>query len=81
MNDTIAAIATSVGVSAINIIKVSGSKAIEITNSIFKGKDLTKVNPFTINYGFIMDGKEKIDEVLVSVFKAPIHRRRYNRNK
>ena len=71
MNDTIAAIATSVGVSAINIIKVSGSKAIEITNSIFKGKDLTKVNPFTINYGFIMEKDEKIDEVLVSVFKAP----------
>ena len=71
MNDTIAAIATSVGVSAINIIKVSGSKAIEITNSIFKGKDLTKVNPFTINYGFIVEKNEKIDEVLVSVFKAP----------
>ncbi len=71
MEDTIAAIATSVGVSAINIIKVSGSKAIEITNSIFKGKDLSKVNPFTINYGFIMENEEKIDEVLVSVFKAP----------
>ena len=71
MEDTIAAIATSVGVSAINIIKVSGSKAIEITNSLFKGKDLRMVEPFTINHGFIMDENEKVDEVLVSVFKAP----------
>ena len=71
MEDTIAAIATSVGVSAINIIKVSGSKAIEVVNSIFKGKDLTKVKGFTINYGFIMDNEETIDEVLVSVFHSP----------
>ncbi len=71
MEDTIAAIATSVGVSAINIIKVSGPKAIEIVNSIFKGKDLTKVKGFTINYGFIMDKEETVDEVLVSVFHSP----------
>ena len=71
MEDTITAIATSVGVSAINIIKVSGPKALDIVNSIFKGKDLTKVKGFTINYGFIMDKKEIIDEVLVSVFHAP----------
>ena len=71
MTDTIAAIATAVGVSAINIIKVSGPEAIKIVNSIFKGKDLTKVNTFTINYGFIMDKNEKIDEVLVSIFHAP----------
>ena len=71
MEDTITAIATSVGVSAINIIKVSGPKALDIVNSIFKGKDLTKVKGFTINYGFIMDKEEIIDEVLVSVFHAP----------
>lgn len=71
MNDTIAAIATSVGVSAINIIKVSGDKSIEIVNSLFKGKDLNKVETNTINYGYIMDKNEKIDEVLVSVFKNP----------
>jgi len=71
MTDTIAAISTAVGESAINIIKVSGPKAINITNKIFKGKDLNKVNGFTINYGYIMDKEEKIDEVLVSVFLAP----------
>lgn len=71
MNDTICAIATSQGVGAIAIVRVSGEESIEIVNSIFKGKDLTKVNSHTINYGHIMDGEEVIDEVLVSVMKSP----------
>ncbi len=71
MTDTIAAISTLVGASAINIIKVSGTNAINIVNEIFKGKDLTKVNPNTINYGYIVSENEKIDEVLVSVFHSP----------
>ena len=71
MNDTICAIATSQGVGAIAIVRVSGEEAIDIVNSIFKGKDLTKVNSHTINYGHIMDNEEVIDEVLVSVMKSP----------
>lgn len=71
MNDTIAALATALGVGAISIIRVSGEEAISIVNSIFKGKDLTKVEDHTINYGFIVDKDKKIDEVLVSVMKAP----------
>ena len=72
MTDTIAAISTAVGTSAINIIKVSGNKSLEIVNNIFKGKeDLTKVPTHTIHYGFIIDKEEKIDEVLVSVFLSP----------
>ncbi len=71
MNDTIAAIATAVGRSAINIIKISGPDSLIITNKIFKGKDLTQVASHTINYGFIMDKNEKVDEVLVSVFLPP----------
>jgi tRNA modification GTPase len=71
MNDTICAIATSVGNGAISIIRVSGDDAIEIVNSIFKGKDLTKVESHTINYGHIVDNDKVIDEVLVSVMKAP----------
>lgn len=71
MNDTIAAVATALGIGAISIIRVSGTKSIEIVNSIFKGKDLTKVQDHTINYGYIIDGNTKIDEVLVSVMKAP----------
>lgn len=71
MEDTIAAISTIVGESALNVIKVSGKDSIEIVNKIFSGKDLTKVKSHTIHYGFIMDKNEKIDEVLVSIFKAP----------
>ena len=72
MNDTISAISTAVGTSAINIIKVSGPDAISIVNKMFKGKNLTEVPTYTINYGFIVDeNNEKIDEVLVSIFKSP----------
>lgn len=72
MNDTICAIATSQGVGAIAIIRVSGEEAVEIVNKIFKGKDLTKVNSHTINYGHVVDKSGNvIDEVLVSVMLAP----------
>ena len=71
MNDTIAAISTALGVGAISIVRVSGEDAISIVNSIFKGKDLSKVETHTINYGFIVDNDEVIDEVLVSVMKSP----------
>ena len=71
MEDTICAIATASGVGAISIIRISGNDAINIVNSIFNGKDLTKVASHTINYGFIVDKNEKIDEVLISVMKAP----------
>ena len=71
MFDTICAISTTLGVGAISIIRLSGEKSIEIANKIFKGKDLTKVDSHTINYGYIIDGTEIIDEVLVSIMKAP----------
>lgn len=69
-NDTIAAIATSMGRSAVNIIKISGPKSISIVSKIFT-KDLSKLEPNTINYGFIKEGNELIDEVLVSLFTSP----------
>lgn len=71
MNDTITAISTTLGVGAIAIIRVSGDKSIEIVNKIFKGKDLTHVDSHTINYGYIIDNNKIIDEVLVSVMRAP----------
>ncbi len=71
MNSTICAVSTAVGVGAISIIRVSGPKAIEIVNSIFRGKDLLEVNSHTINYGHIVYNEEIIDEVLVSVMRAP----------
>lgn len=69
-NDTIAAIATSMGRSAVNIIKISGPESISIVSKIFT-KDLSKIEPNTINYGFIKEGNELIDEVLVSLFTSP----------
>jgi len=71
MKDTIAAISTALGVGAISIIRISGNDAIDIVSSIFKGKNLNKVDSHTINYGYIVDGPQVIDEVLVSVMKAP----------
>ena len=71
MNDTIVAISTAMGEGAISIIRVSGSDAIDIVNALFKGKDLNKVDSHTINYGHIIYKDEIIDEVLVSVMKAP----------
>lgn len=68
--DTIAAIATPLQEGAISIIRVSGEDAVDIVNSIFS-RDLTKVNSHQIVYGYIMENDSYVDEVLVSVFKAP----------
>ena len=71
MNDTICSISTSLDIGAISIIRVSGKEAIEIVNSLFSGKNLKEVSTHTIHYGYIIDNEEKVDEVLVSVMKAP----------
>ncbi len=70
MEDTIVAISTTTGIGAISIIRLSGIDALEIVSKVFT-KDLTKVKSHTIHYGFIKDKEEKIDEVLVSIMKAP----------
>ena len=70
MDDTIAAISTAQGIGAISIIRVSGSESINIVNDIFS-KDISNVPSHTIHYGYIVDGEEKIDEVLVTVMKSP----------
>jgi len=69
--DTIVAISTALGKSAINIVRMSGDDVFQIANSIFKGKDLHEASSHTIHYGKIYDEDILIDEVLVSVFKAP----------
>ena len=73
--DTIAAISTAMTNSGIGIIRISGDEAISIANKIvvFKNnhKKLIDVKSHTINYGFIYDGNDFIDEVMVSVMKAP----------
>lgn len=72
MKDTIAAIATPVADGAISIIRVSGEDAIAIVQAIFD-KDLLQRDANTITYGFIKDPQteEAVDEVLVSLFRAP----------
>lgn len=70
MEDTICAIGTLVGESSINIIRISGKDSIKIVNKIFD-RNLLNKETHTITYGFIVDKNEKIDEVLVSIFKGP----------
>ena len=71
MNDIIVAISTALGKGAISIVRLSGSGCIQLVNQHFKGKDLTKVESHTINYGYIIDDCKTIDQVLISVMKAP----------
>ena len=66
--DTISAIATPFQTGAVGIIRISGEKAFEIISKIFKGK---KIEPEKICYGWIVDNKQKIDEVIVLAFENP----------
>ena len=70
-NDTICALATANGMGAIGIIRVSGAESTAIVDRVFEGKNLTKVRSHSVHYGFIKDGDDTIDEVMVSVFHAP----------
>lgn len=70
MEDTIAAVATTVGESSINVIRISGKDSLNVINKIFS-KNLNNVETHTVHYGFILENNEKVDEVFVSVFLAP----------
>ena len=67
--DTICAITTGGGMSAIAAIRISGAKAITITNSIFS-KDIRDAKSHTIHFGTILDNTDVVDEVLISIFKG-----------
>ena len=72
--DTIAAIATAMSSAGIGIVRISGREAIEIIQKIFRGKkekNFAEEKTYTIHYGYIADGEEIIDEVLVRLMKAP----------
>ena len=66
--DTIAAIATAMSNSGIGIVRISGSESLDIARKVYKGKELTD---HVIHYGYVVDGTEIIDEVLVMVMKGP----------
>lgn len=68
---TIVALSTPVGIGAIGVVRLSGPEAIGVTDAIFKGKALAEQASHTLHFGRIVDGKELVDEVVVSLFKAP----------
>ena len=67
--DTISAIATPIGNGGVSIVRISGAKAFEIIDKMFSSKNLT---PNKIYHGWIIEDNEKLDEVIVLPFKAPI---------
>ncbi|MEM9982875.1 MAG: tRNA uridine-5-carboxymethylaminomethyl(34) synthesis GTPase MnmE, partial [Bacteroidota bacterium] len=71
LHDTITALATPQGVGAIAVIRTSGKEAISITSRIFCGKDLMQQPSHTLHFGEIRNQEAIVDEVLISIFKAP----------
>lgn len=74
LNDTIAAISTSVGEGGIGIVRLSGKDSLKIADSIFSCKSKAKPSTFktyTTHYGWVKDGDRLIDEVILTVMKAP----------
>ena len=69
--DTIVALATASGKGAIAVVRLSGPEAINITNKIFHGKNLNQQASHTLHFGTIRDAGRVLDEVVVSLFKAP----------
>ena len=70
-DDTIVALATAQGIAAIAVIRVSGNHAFKIVNELFPSKDLNDQPSHTIHVGFLKNGEEMLDEVVVSLFKGP----------
>ena len=71
-NDTIAALSTAAGVGAIAVVRLSGPQALSIADSVFSGKTkLTASASHTAHYGTVSDGQDVLDEVVVTVFRAP----------
>jgi tRNA modification GTPase len=70
-NDPIVALATAPGLGAIAVIRLSGPKAIEITASVFSKKSLVNQPSHTVHFGKLVNGTDVIDEVVVSIYRAP----------
>ncbi len=75
MGKTIAAISTAMSASGIGIVRMTGTEAMEVISRIYRSKNgkknIRKAESHTIHYGYIYDGEEAVDEVLVMVMKGP----------
>jgi len=71
LQDTIAAISTTIGSGGIGIVRMSGRDALIIADSVFKGKTPSSMPSHTIAHGYIRDGDNIVDEVLLTVMRAP----------
>ena len=73
--DTIAAIATAMSNSGIGIVRISGDEALDVADRIFRPKKgsrkVSDMETHTIHYGYVTDGDEVIDEVMLLIMKAP----------
>ena len=70
--DTICAVSTPAGVGGVAIVRISGPDAVSIADSVLSmSKPLTEKKPYTVSFGKLMNDEEVLDEVLVSLFKAP----------
>ncbi len=70
-NDTIAAIATAPGIAAIGVVRLSGSESFDIIKSLFPSKNLKEAPTHTIHVGYLRAGDLPVDEVVVSLYRAP----------
>lgn len=70
-DDTIVALATAPGIGAIGVIRISGTRAFPIINELFPSKDITQQPSHTLHVGFLKQGEEVLDEVVVSLYKSP----------
>ena len=71
LKDTIVALATPAGVGAIGVIRLSGTKAIELANSVFKGKDLVQQKSHTIHFGKILNEEKIILDEVCLLYTSP----------
>ena len=70
-DDTIVALATPPGIGAIGVIRLTGTRAIDITNKLFPSKDLSAQTSHTLHVGYLKDNGEILDEVVISLYKNP----------
>ncbi len=70
-DDTIAAIATPPGVSAIGVLRLSGDKSFDIVQKLFPSKELSSQLPNTLHVGYLKEDEKILDEVIISLFKKP----------